>query len=290
MYECCTDKYAFPKHIMLGELKLSGVEPAPYRHDFYPSPALGDNKDKVAQCRSMWLRMQQLIQQFNVEDQPTTIKITPSRDYDRWLEKRAVPFYYKDVKSIVKNWNYQLSRRGAEKNVLSYHANEYAGSIDSTLNPLDYNIDANNFFRIEGHLGKQLSQAMAGIDKIKNDKSVPFDLVAIRINKTGNLKDINIDDFDCQFEDLIAILKAWLIEQNCLYGSIARFFSGFSTNKASGFHVRIDDYKVNTAPTYIVGKNFAKERMMKAATGIRLNEEVARYPELSIFSDYQEAY
>lgn len=272
MYECCPDKYAFPKHIMLGELKLSGVEPAPYRHDFYPSPALGDNKDKVAQCRSMWLRIQQLIQQFNIEDQPTAIRITPSTDYDRWLEKRAIPFYYKDVKSIVKNWNYQLSRRGAEKSVLSYHANEYAGGIDSTLNPLDYNIDSNNFFRIEGHLGKQLSQAMAAIDKIKNDKSVPFDLVAIRINKAGNLKDINIDDFDCQFEDLIAILKAWLIEQNCLYGSIARFFSGFSTNKASGFHVRIDDYKVNTSPSYLAAgvKMMSK---MKAATGIRINEE-----------------
>lgn len=273
MYECCPDKYAFPKHIMLGELKPFGVEPVPYRHEFYPSPALGDNKDRVAQCRSMWLRMQQLIQQFHIQDQPTAIKITPSTDYDRWLEKRAVPFYYKDVKSIVKNWNYQLSRRGAEKTVLSYHAGDYGGGIDSTMNPLDYNIDTNNFFRIEGHLGKQLGQAMAGIDKIKNDKSIPFDLVAIRMNKTGNLKDINIDDFDCQFEDLIAILKAWLIEQNCLYGSIARFFSGFSTNRENGFHTRIDDYRVNTTPSYIVGKTMVKERMMKVTTGIRLNEE-----------------
>ena len=250
MSECCPDKYAFPKHIMLGELKPFGIVPAPYRHEFYPSPAVTGARDKIANCRSMWLRLQQLIQQFNLPDQPSTVKITPSTDYDRLLEERAVPFYYKDVKSIVQNWNYAYSRRGTEKNILSYHAPQYAAGLDSTINPLDYSIDANNFFRIEGHLGKQLGSAMELISGIKNNKSVPFDLVAVRINKTGNLSDINPDDFDCQFEDLNAILKAWLIEQNCLFANIARFFTGFSTNKAIGFHTRIDDYKAVDQPVY----------------------------------------
>ena len=273
MYECCPDKYAFPKHIMLGELKPAGIEPAPYRHEFYPSPAVSDNKDKVAQCRSQWQRLQQMIQQFNLPDQPSPVRITPSTDYDRCLENRAIPFYYKDAKALLNNWNYGWSIRGTEKNVLSYHAGQYGSGIESTTNPLDYSIDSNNFFRIEGHLGKQLSDAMRLIDNIKNNKSVPFDLVAVRLNKTGNLSDINIDDFDCQFEDLTAILRAWLIEQNCLYANIARFFSGFSTRKENGFHTRIDDYKAVAQPTYFAAGGEIKEMQATPVSGIRFTEK-----------------
>ena len=248
MSECCPDKWAFPKHIMLGELESSGAAPAPYRHDFYPSPAIADGRDKLAKCRSQWRRLQQLIQSFEVPAQPADIKVTPSTDYDRCLADRALPFYYKNAADIVKSWSWELSRRGASNSVPGYRSATYAAGIDSTLNPLDYSIDQNNFFRIEGHLGKQLGAAMSGIDKIRNDKSIPFELVAVRLNKAGNIKDINADDFDCQFDDLNAVLKAWLVEQNCLYANITRFFSGFSTNRDAGFHVRLDDYRAVATP------------------------------------------
>lgn len=268
MVECCPDKYAFPKHIMLGELKPAGIVPAPYRHEFYPSPAVTGNKEKIAQCRSQWQRLQHMIQEFNIPDQPSAVKITPSMDYDRSLEHRAIPFYYKDAKALVNNWNYGWSNRGTGNNVLSYHAGQYASGIDSTINPLDYTIDPNNFFRIEGHLGKQLGDAMRLIDNIKNNKSVPFDLVAVRINKMGKLSDININDFDCQFEDLNAILRAWLIEQNCLYANIARFFSGFSSNKANGFHTRLGDYTTVNQPTYLAVGGGVKEKQAPPISGI----------------------
>ncbi len=256
MSECCPDKYAFPKHIMLGELKPKGALPAPYRHEFYQSPAVTGCKDKVTQCRFLWARVQQMISHFHIPEQPSTVKITPSVDYDRLLGDRAIPFYYNSVKTIAKNWNFALSNRGADKTVLSYNADQYATGVDSTLNPLNYDIDDSNFFRIEGHLGKSLGEAMPMISRIKDEKSVPFDLVAVRLNKVARLSDINIDDFDCQFEDLNAILKAWLVEQNCLYGSVTRFFSGFSTNKTSGFHTRLDDYKAADSKMYMKTTSF----------------------------------
>lgn len=248
-YECCPDKYAFPKHIMLGELKISNTQPPPYRHDFYPSPIMADHKERLGNCRSMWVRIQNLMLSFHVPEQPSAVKITPSSDYDRKLENRALPFYYKGAADIVKTWNYKLNRRGASASVPGYNAPLYAAGNDAVLNPLNYDIDQNNFFRIEGHLGKQLSEAMTAIDKIRNDKSVPFDLVAVRLNKGGKLSDINPDDFDCQFEDLSAVLKAWLVEQNCLYAAITKFFSGFTTHKDAGFHVRTDDFKTSVPVT-----------------------------------------
>ena len=262
VYECCPDKYAFPKHLMLGELKPAGSEPAPYRHEFYPSPALSGNKDKLAQCRSYWKRLELMIRGFNIADQPTDVRITPSSDYDQALGNRAVPFYYKDIPSIVHNWNYAMSSRGAEANILSYHAGQYAGGLESTIRPLDYNIDSNNFFRIEGHLGQTLNDAMNRISKIQKDSAVPFDMVAVRLNKTGNLSDINTDDFDCQFEDLNAILKSWLVEQNCLYANISRFFSGFSTK---GVHTRINDYREVEAQPVLFTNTSLRARV--AATG-----------------------
>lgn len=248
-YECCPDKYAFPKHIMLGELKLSNTQPLPYRHEFYPSPIMADHKEKLGNCRSMWVRIQNLMLSFDVPAQPSAVKITPSSDYDRKLEDRALPFYYKGAADIVKTWNYKLSRRGVSTSVPGYHASLYAAGNDTVLNPLNYDIDQNNFFRIEGHLGKQLTEAMTAIDKIRYDKSIPFDLVAVRLNKSGKLSDINPDDFDCQFEDLSAVLKAWLVEQNCLYAAITKFFSGFTTQKNAGFHVRADDFKTSMPVT-----------------------------------------
>lgn len=251
MYECCPDKYAFPKHIMLGELKSSGSEPVPYRHEFYPSPAVTDNKEKIAKCRSMWQRMQKMIRGFNLFDQPVSVKITPSSDYDRKLEHRAIPFYYKNADNIVKDWNYSLNKRSETKSILSYHANDYAAGVESSVKPLDYNIDSNNFFRVEGHLGKSLNEAMGLIDGIKTSKSVPFDVVAVRLDKAGSMGDINIDDFDCQFDDLNAVLKAWIVEQDCLYASVTKFFSGFTNKRDDGFHVKTDDFRAVDPPVFL---------------------------------------
>lgn len=248
MYECCPDKYAFPKHIMLGEVKPVTAEPPLYRHDFYPSPAVSSHKETLARCRGLWQRLLKLIDNINIPDTSGTIKITPSSDYDQLLEKRAIPFYYKSIASLVKSWNYAATRQNAEKNILSYHAGEYANGIDSTINPLDYTIDANNFFRIEGHLGKSLNQALTDIDKVKNSKSLPFDLLALRMDKNGNIADIDPDDFDCQFDDLNTMLQAWLIEQQCIYASVTSFFSGFNNRRELGFHANITKYKATEKP------------------------------------------
>ena len=247
-YECMPDKHAFPKHIMLGEIKSSGTEPAPYRHLFYPSPAVTTHKEKAARCKTLWQRLLSLAENLNIPEQGAPVKITPSTDYDQLLEKRSIPFYYKNAVSIVKQWSYSAARQKTEINILSYHGVDYAGGLDSTINPLDYDIDENNFLRIEGHLGKTLNQALTDIDKIRNNKSLPFDLIALRLEKNGNLNDIDPDDYDCEFDDLNTMLQTWLVEQQCLYANVASFFSGFNNRRDQGFHSNITKYKATEKP------------------------------------------
>ncbi|ATL48371.1 hypothetical protein COR50_15045 [Chitinophaga caeni] len=239
---CCPDKFAFPKHIMLGEVNKSGSIPAPYRHEFYPSPAVTSCRDGIKRSKSLWLRLIGMIQRFQATNQPRDIRITPSLDYKHLLEHRAIPYYFKEVAGMIDHWNYQLSRKGLQKHNLSYHANQYGFGIDSTLNPLEYDIDKNDFYRVEGHLGQPLATAFSNIIKSRDEHSLAFDIIALRINKSGNIKDININDFDCQFEDLQAILKAFLVEQNCLYASVTKFFSGFNSNRNKGFHSQLTLY------------------------------------------------
>jgi hypothetical protein len=246
IYECCPDIKSFPKHIMLGLVKNPAADQ--YRHKFYPSPAVTANKKKLDRCKLLWQRIVKMVETINIPDQFANVKITPSTDYDQLIEKRAIPFYYNPTTKIVGKWNHSISSQKQENHILSYHAPGYADGTDSTINPLDYNIDANNFFRIEGHIGKTLSLAISEIDKIKNNKSLPFDVIALRLEKNGNTTDIDPDDYDSQFEDLNTMLQAWLTEQQCLYASVASFFSGFNNRRESGFHSNIAKYNATQKP------------------------------------------
>lgn len=239
--ECCPSIYAFPKHIMLGEPNVK-YEPLPpkYRHRFYPSPIINHKPDAISKATSMLKRLELMILHFE-PGEVNAIRITPSGDYDKPLEDRAIPFYYGKPKELSKQWNHTRSRKSRQKDNLSYHANAYDTPVpDATLNPLDYDIDGFNFFRVEGHLGKHFRNVMRELDKIKKEKGIPIDLVAVRLGDV-KLSDINLEDFECHFEDLNTILQAFQAEISCLLGDGSRFFSGF-TPKPDKPHIILDRY------------------------------------------------
>lgn len=226
IYICCPDKYAFPKHIMLGIVNADlGPRPPKYRHYFYPSPAVTKNKSYLSVARSMFNRMVDMANGFTLPAQPANVRITPSVDASKQLEWRSIPFYYKNAADLRANWSYYRTMRGTDKNVLSYHGVEY-GDQAMVKSPLDFDLDKNDFFRIEGHQGKKLAEAMEAIQDVKDQKSLPFDVVAVRMDASQNM-DINLDDFSCQFDDLNAVMNAWIVEQDCLYAKTVKFFSSF---------------------------------------------------------------
>ncbi|WP_413667095.1 hypothetical protein ACEN9X_21530 [Mucilaginibacter sp. Mucisp86] len=228
IYQCCPNIYAFPKHIMLGALNVTPTaKPTPYRHKFYASPAVSANKDKLNIALNLLDRLNIMSSGFTLPANPV-VKVTPSTDNSKPLEARAIPFYYGKPVDLAKKWSYGRWLQGTDKLILSYNASAYSPANDVVVNPLNYSIDANNFFRIEGHIGKKYTDALAAVDKIRQDANLPFDVVTIRLGDV-TLSDINIDDYACQFNDLEATLRAFQAEQNCLYSDVSKFFSSFDT-------------------------------------------------------------
>ena len=90
------------------------------------------------------------------------LRITPSKGYIHPLSDRSIPFYYPlsdHPGSLQHYWNYRRAKTlNADRN-LSYHAND-AEDVPTYSNrrevvrPLHYTLDAHDFYRIEGHIGK----------------------------------------------------------------------------------------------------------------------------------------
>lgn len=256
-FECCPNIYAFPKHIMLGAPNIAyGPQPPEYRHHFYPSPAVSKNKVQVNVAIGMLNRLKLIIENFT-PDTANVIKITPTRDYNQPLAERAIPFYFKNIGALSKEWNYSRNLKAQDKLNLSYNADQYDAPIpDEARNPLDYDLDPYNFFRIEGHIGKDFSSVLKNIEDIRSSKGLPFDVVALRLGDV-KLSDINLNDFVCYFEDLNTMLQAFQAEINCLLSDGTRFFSGFTLSQDQP-HINIKLYQADEGLKWVIADTLLK--------------------------------
>ena len=220
--ECCPDIHAFPKHLLLGSLDETESPVKHFRHRFYKSPALTCGTGKLEQCRNLVLRLVEIISGFG--DKPGEIKITPSKKMEV-LGHRAVPFYYDVNLKLLEYWNYCKTEKNAQDTNLSYHRENLA-DLPHIREPLKYNIDGFDFYRIEGHQGKNFKTALEEIIGQKEQYGLAFDVKALSVNL--NTENLNIDDYECEFEDLKVLLSAWTAEQECILAQVSSFFSGFS--------------------------------------------------------------
>lgn len=221
--ECCPDINAFPKHLMLGDLDEIGTAVKHHRHSFYKSPILNGGTGKIQQCRSLFLRILELINQFQTS--VGDIKITPSNKLPE-LSFRSIPFYYSVDDALLSSWNFFKTEKNRQNTNLSYHTGNLS-KAPQIQNPLIYNTDRFDFYRIEGHQGKVFQEALEDIDALKTQNGLAFDVKALSVNI--NTENLNIDDYQCEFEDLNVLLRAWTAEQDCVLGEVSSFFSGFNT-------------------------------------------------------------
>ena len=229
---CCPDINSFPKHLLLGELEPTEVY-LQCRHAFYVSPIIPDGKERLEEIKALILKIHFMLMEYGIpqlSDLP--IKVTPSKDYDKELSQRAIPYYYGTSSDLVQNWDYEKTKKFLAEENLGYRTANLS-ERDAVQNPLDYDIDHHDFYRIEGHLGKDYRTALQDLDGIKTEKGLAFDIKVLSIDET--LEAIDPADYECEFEDLNAVLKAWRAEQDCLNAGIAKFFSGFSL-KEEGTH------------------------------------------------------
>jgi len=233
---CCPDPEAFPKHVLLGTLNKSEEI---WRHPYYPSPTHVESA--VGMMNRVFKRLLNMIKSFRAADK-NEIRITPSRDDDYILGKRAVPFYYdleeaESASKFLEKW-----KEEDVELVPNYYGFNYPGG---GFNPLNVHLDDHDFYRIEGHTGKHISDAHKRIKEIQKNKSLPFDIQQVAIGDYPDESTIDYDKYRVYFEDLQVILQAWNEERQCLMKMASDFLTKFST-KVPGSHIAYEIAEVDT--------------------------------------------
>lgn len=196
--KCLPDLVSFPKHIMLGKL-TSNIQLDSKRHQFYNSPVLDDDK-ATKKVILLINRFKQQVQNFRYSDDfenEAQIKITPSQKLNP-LSNKAIPFYYQITEEFLKAWNFDKTSNRSSGENLGYDA----GLLSSEMhiqNPLDFNIDTNSFYNIEGHQGMDYYEAFEKIKQIRDKQQLGFDIMGLSF---GELKG-NKDMFKAYFNEYV---------------------------------------------------------------------------------------
>ncbi|WP_276363728.1 PKD domain-containing protein [Daejeonella sp. H1SJ63] len=253
---CCPDSNLFPRHLMLGLASVDTLKSTgEYRDYFIPSPVLNSNLYLTRELRSLFTRMALLIEKFSLP--PVTagdfkekyqnakrVRITPTKFGAIPLSEKSIPFYYNPVVGDLKLfrfWNYEKTSLGREKRILSYNVQDYNTSDDDIMNPLNYDLEPNNFLRIEGHVGMNYKEALRSIISIKNEKRLPFEVIALSGDvkslrtqikelsagaKGDLLNDLGSEKIKCQFKDLESIYDTLATGFTCtLCGEMKYFYN-----------------------------------------------------------------
>lgn len=171
----CPDINAFPKHLLLGALTSNTAYPE-LRHEFYPAPANSEYENLITEVQTLVKRVQFMLANFNLNNTQNTV-ITPS-SLCEILGKKAIPAYFNLTENLLKSWDFDKTINYKQNYNLCYHTGLLLGWAKT---PLDFEIDGTDFYRIEGHQGKDLLSTKSTIDSLKKDKGLDFDYVIFDI-------------------------------------------------------------------------------------------------------------
>jgi hypothetical protein len=243
-------------------------ERPPLRDYFQQPPIFNGNAARLDACKLYFCRLFAMIEGFYLEgylpnaDPPgwckpekdaeeipvmpdfSRLRITPGRSYFYPLSEQSIPFYYPlndNSKSLQYFWNYRRFKTLSTDRLLSYHATDAPPDFPSysrrrsTLRPLYYALDAYDFYRIEGLIGKKSTpiyyKAPAGpgdplpefpvfeaLVFLVQKHNLDFDVVQVRVDA---LQDLPCPKDDYQYlyalgdtDDLR--LRAWSLGQALL--------------------------------------------------------------------------
>lgn len=231
---CFPDTQAFPKHILLGSTDRE--EPV-YRHAFYPSHATG-NATNIKRVQRLFTRIILMIRDAEIHA-ARDIRITPSRDESYKLGERAIPAYYNllngnnAANEFVESWKESL-----HTSIPNYFEHGYTESY----NPLKLHLGDHNFYRIEGHIGQHIKEAITKVEGLKKTHGLAFDVMPVALEGNVIEESIDLGNHRMHFDDLQMLLDAWNEEYMCLVNRASQFLSGFSlTNPGSHTEFDVDD-------------------------------------------------
>lgn len=208
---CCPDEALFPRHLLLGEaVPLADNAPSAFRHYFIYSP-LFECRNLIYTLRILFRRMHLMWTSFDTPtsvvagaaSNDTNIRVTPSQLGNMPISHKAIPYYYKlnlSASSLHKFWSVEKKLRNRTHQTLSYNANVYA-TDQFVLTPLLYDLEPNNFLRVEGVVGKNITGVLPTIQKRIDDNRLPVQVITL---KTGTpvVEGFDPKSMGCNTQDL----------------------------------------------------------------------------------------
>lgn len=301
--ECLPDEGLFPRHLLLGEAIGFDEMNSQYRTRFISSPVLCCCADDTRAVKSLFNRIVLMIDNFAIPgigngafNQQTEIKITPSTLGREPLSEKAIPFYYNTnsgTDPLYLNWNIHRTLRGTASQILSYKSNEYNTTDDFVMNPLKYDIEPNNFLRIEGHIGQDYRSVLAQLDTLKRDNRLPFEVVALSsdtrsifniidalttMDTTGSVTsafEIMIKN-PCCFSDIFLALDQWLNKLLCCLLEQKKYYMALPLAGTKSRDAALNEEKLQDA---IFGASSKSHSEKYAYTGYSENTIGALYEE-----------
>ncbi len=174
---CCVDESLFPFHVVLG---TNDTDSDTYRTGFYKTLNAAEEENlKLKKLILLFERLTLVINSFDIATN-SKIRITPSSHGNYPLSHKSIPFYYDTVLELNKKWNPKLTQKKQNDTILSYHS-DLAGYTDlpSVKEPLLFDLEKYNFFRIEGHIGRNYLEAITEIQTKIQEFRLPFKVVAV---------------------------------------------------------------------------------------------------------------
>ncbi|MGH1383500.1 hypothetical protein [Kordia sp.] len=222
-FECVANLNAFPKHLLLGTLEEQTRLQT--RHEFYPSPTVSENDENLLAIKALCIKFFNQLKEYRIPNvSSTAIKVTPSKSYEFKLSERSIPYYYETKNSLISNWNPISIQQRKPKNQLGYHVSNLK-NIPCIQKPLEYSHLDKDFYRIEGHLGKDFRLALRKINALKAKYNLAFDVKTVSIGFPVNK--VSLDDDTCNTKDYTILLKTWEQEFCCIAEGATEFFSKY---------------------------------------------------------------
>ena len=299
MCACCPPEDLFPRHLMLGLLYPDqGKNPGLYRHDFLSSPAIKGCEERKAEVLQLFSRLVEMVAHFTNNPTPPDftnkevarrfipVRITPSKLADVPLSVKAIPYYYLETGTppLYQLWNVEKTKRNRANQNLSYRSDEYhpAAPVFVT-SPLKYDLEPYNFFRIEGHLGKNVKTVMNTLLEFKANNRLPIEIIALRAGEFDARIPIDLNKESCRFEDLEALFDALRDE----------FISALGKTLASFYRQKISrEIVLTNMPKIALIQSFNPEVTIEPSTfGALLEMQYAsnRKSKTNILSSFQRA-
>lgn len=162
------------------------------------------------------------------------LRLVPDRARPAGFDQRSLPFYY--APAMRAGWSYARTTSAQTSLILSYST-----AADAPLHvsqPLDYQLEGYDFYRVEGLLDAPAAAVLVRLLSLRQQYNLPFDVVAVCADPPGAsqpllapLNEQYFADQEVEFDDLLLQLPA------------DKPFSGRLRMTTTAFKVVADAYK-----------------------------------------------